>query len=59
MCGGYNFTSPADVYARFEIDGPHNALEPVYNVAPSLNMPVVVRHSANNLQLARWGFLSR
>jgi len=57
MCGRYNFTSAGALQQRFDIDGPLPELAPVYNVAPSLTMPVVVRHSPNSLQLARWGFL--
>ncbi len=57
MCGRYNFTSTDALQQRFDIDGSLPELAPAYNVAPSMTMPVVVRHSPNSLQLARWGFL--
>ncbi len=57
MCGRYNITRTDALQARFDLDGLLPALAPVYNVAPSMRMPVVVRHSPNSLELARWGFV--
>ncbi len=54
MCGRYSFTDTQAVYKRFDIV---DELRPIYNVAPSMTMPVVVRHSPNSIKHARWGFL--
>jgi len=58
MCGRYNVTDTQAVYKRFDIAGDIvDDLRPIYNVAPSMTMPVVVRHSPNSIEHARWGFL--
>lgn len=55
MCGRYGYSDPDLIYDRFEVETFLNSIEPHYNAAPSQTLPIVVRHSPNQLQLTYWG----
>lgn len=59
MCGRYGFTKPEKIFDRFGVEtyGKDLDLKPRYNVAPSQDMPIVVRHSPNSIDIMRWGLI--
>jgi len=58
MCGRYSIeiTTP-QLQERFDIAGDIPELSARYNVAPTQQMPVVVHHSPNSVELMRWGLI--
>jgi len=58
MCGRYALAEISALVERFQIASAAPAnLAPRYNVAPTQSMPVVVKHSPNQLALMRWGLM--
>ncbi len=58
MCGRYGLISSAtEIKKRFRIESTNIKLQENYNIAPSLELPVVERHSPNSLHLREWGAL--
>lgn len=59
MCGRYTLTrSIREVEERFNVaEAAQTSLEPRYNVAPGQDLPVVTRHSPNQLEVMRWGLV--
>ena len=57
MCGRYGFSQPEKLSERFHTDNQLSYLTPRYNVAPSQDMPVVVHHDRNHVELMRWGLV--
>ena len=61
MCGRYSITTPVEALARlFRFSGPLPNLPPRYNVAPTQQVPIVRRASANGereLLQVRWGLV--
>lgn len=60
MCGRYvSVSTPEQLTERFEVERVEvDALEPRWNVAPTLQVPVVVeREGARTLTTMRWGFV--
>lgn len=56
MCGRYGLISnEKKLKKRFEIENSNIKFKENYNVAPSLELPVVERHSPNSLHLREWG----
>ena len=59
MCGRYGLISDEDkILNRFDIEDFDKKLEKLksnYNVSPTLEMPVVQRHSPNSLHFRNWG----
>ncbi len=59
MCGRYQLEI-RDIKGfknRFDIDGDIPDIETSYNMAPGQDLPVVVSHSPNSLELMEWGLI--
>jgi putative SOS response-associated peptidase YedK len=57
MCGRYNFSKPQKLQARYQLAGDFH-MEPAYNVAPSMVMPVIVeRDGKRNAVGMKWGLV--
>jgi putative SOS response-associated peptidase YedK len=56
MCGRFTLDPTTKLYERFEIS---NRLEikARYNIAPSQDVPVIVRNSPNRIMMMRWGLI--
>jgi len=57
MCGRYVLAQIDALAQRFGVQADLPATTPRYNVAPTQTMPVVVKHSPNQLVLMRWGLI--
>lgn len=57
MCGRYVLAQIDALAQRFSVQADLPATTPRYNVAPTQTMPVVVKHSPNQLVLMRWGLI--
>ena len=57
MCGRYVLADIQTLYKRFNVQSEPVNAEPRYNVAPTQMMPVVVKHSPNQIVLMRWGLV--
>lgn len=58
MCGRYGLISDdKEIIDRFDIENRDFKLKPIYNIPPSLTLPVVERHSPNSLNMREWGVL--
>lgn len=58
MCGRYGLISnERDIEKRFDAEKAQLDLRENYNVAPSLKLPVVERHSPNSLHMRNWGVM--
>jgi putative SOS response-associated peptidase YedK len=58
MCGRYAFEPGTKFFDRFEIDNrPDLQLAKSYTATPGRILPVVTRHSPNQVQLMTWGFV--
>src|SRR5437588_6705059 len=56
MCGRYSLFDPDEMYDRFSIVNRRLVIdiEPHYNIAPGNYLPVVVKHSPNQVELMKW-----
>ena len=57
MCGRYVLADIQALAQRFQVQSGQAPAAPRYNVAPTQMMPVVVKHSPNQLVLMRWGLI--
>ncbi len=58
MCGRYGFIKPNQGYERFNLVQPFPPMKPRYNVAPSQEMPVIVKKDMGNVaEIMRWGLI--
>ena len=57
MCGRYTFEPGTKFYDRFEIDNRLNFLAKNYTASPGQILPVITRHSPNQVQLMKWGLI--
>ncbi len=58
MCGRYGLISkPQALIKRFDVENNEFDFKENYNVAPSLKMPIIERHSPNSVHLREWGAL--
>lgn len=61
MCGRFTISFVIGLYERFQVRLPSIDLIPRYNIAPSQDVPVVVRlrpdSSENELRMMRWGLV--
>lgn len=58
MCGRYGLISDSKkIRNRFDVENNDFELKPNYNVAPSLELPIIERHSPNSMHLRQWGAL--
>ena len=59
MCGRYSLFDPDKMYDRFSIVNRQLSIgiEPHYNITPGNMLPVVVKHSPNQIELMKWGLV--
>ena len=55
MCGRFSFADFEGIKERFQIETP--TLKPNYNVAPSQDVAVILKHCSNQLALFKWGLI--
>lgn len=59
MCGRYGLIAKKnEIIKRFEVENTDFDFKENFNIAPSLKMPVVERHSPNSIHLRKWGILA-
>jgi putative SOS response-associated peptidase YedK len=58
MCGRYNFSKPQKLKQRYQLEADF-AMEPEYNVAPSMTMPVIIANEkgTNEAVKMKWGLI--
>lgn len=56
MCGRYTLEFDKDFFKRFKTTNTID-FKPRYNVAPSYDMPVIVSHSPNTVEIMKWGLI--
>src|SRR5438128_505113 len=61
MCGRYVLKAPEDISERFQLRQFTLQLEPTYNAAPSMDLPVIVENEGGEWEakLMRWGLIPR
>ena len=60
MCGRYVLDQPDDISERFGVKQFRLDLPSVYNIAPSMELPVIVEEDGDRvLKLMRWGLVPR
>ena len=57
MCGRFSIAEFEGIGERFQIEIEFPDLKPNYNVAPSQDVPVILKHCSNHLALFRWGLI--
>lgn len=58
MCGRFSLSEPRGIVERFSIVQLEFEFEPRYNIAPSQQVPVVIRENGSNrLFMFRWGLI--
>ena len=58
MCGRYSLTLPADeLLERFKVKKIQGKLSPVFNAAPSQQLPLITNDKPQRLTLAEWGLI--
>ena len=56
MCGRYTLDPTTKLYERFEIQN-RLKIKARFNIAPTQDVPVIVRNSPNRIQMMRWGLI--
>ncbi len=59
MCGRYSLICIDDLGNRFRVFDPMMGSRSRFNIAPSSEMPVIVRSDTNHLEFMRWGLIPR
>lgn len=57
MCGRFALTHVVGLPVRFLLQGFNLDLKPRYNIAPTQEVPIIVRESPNKAVLMRWGLV--
>jgi putative SOS response-associated peptidase YedK len=58
MCGRYGLTvDTSKLQERFETSNTLPDVQPRYNIAPTQELPVIVRNSPNSMALMQWGLI--
>lgn len=57
MCGRYSIIKVEEIPERFSIEQMSIEFEPSYNVAPTQNVPVIIRTDKNYLKMFKWGLI--
>ena len=58
MCGRYGLTvDTSKLQERFETSNTLPDVQPRFNIAPTQNLPVIVRNSPNSMALMQWGLI--
>lgn len=60
MCGRFTLVNVAELFARFQLEEQSYHLSSRYNIAPSQEIPVIIRNNGvNQLALCKWGLIPR
>lgn len=57
MCGRFTIAITVGFYDRFGVEDERIPLSPRYNIAPSQDVPIIVRESPNHAVMMRWGLI--
>jgi putative SOS response-associated peptidase YedK len=57
MCGRFTLDPTTKFFERFKIENRLDGLTARYNIAPTQDVPVIVRNSPNRIMLMRWGLI--
>jgi len=57
MCGRYTLVKTGEIERRFGVQQESFSLEARYNIAPSQQLPIVLKNSPAHLELMRWGLV--
>ena len=57
MCGRFTLDPTTKFYERFNVSNRLDELTARYNIAPSQDVPVIVRNSPNRIVMMRWGLI--
>jgi putative SOS response-associated peptidase YedK len=57
MCGRYGFADADKLRERYDLENEIKDLKPRYNIAPSQQVPVIVKNSHNSVKIMRWGLV--
>jgi len=57
LCGRYSFSDPSDIQERFSLESVNLMLAPRYNIAPTQDVPVIIREDSTRLVLFKWGLI--
>jgi putative SOS response-associated peptidase YedK len=57
MCGRFTLDPTTKLFERFKIDNRLDGLTARYNIAPSQDVPVIIRQSPNRIVMMRWGLI--
>jgi len=57
MCGRFSIAEFKGIEERFQLEIEFPDLKPNYNVAPSQDVSVILKHCSNHLALFRWGLI--
>jgi putative SOS response-associated peptidase YedK len=57
MCGRFTIAPLVDLFDRFHVDEQIPLPLPRYNVAPSQEVPVVIRNGGNRVAVMQWGLV--
>jgi putative SOS response-associated peptidase YedK len=57
MCGRMTLDPTTKFYQRFKISNRLENMTARYNIAPSQDVPLVVRNSPNRIMFMRWGLI--
>jgi putative SOS response-associated peptidase YedK len=57
MCGRFTIAPLVDLFDRFHVPERVPLLLPRFNVAPSQEVPVVIREEVNRIAMMRWGLI--
>jgi putative SOS response-associated peptidase YedK len=56
MCGRFTLDPTTKFYERFKVANRLD-LTARYNIAPSQDVPVIIRNSPNRIEMMRWGLI--
>jgi putative SOS response-associated peptidase YedK len=57
MCGRFTLDLTTKFSERFKISNRLDGLTARYNIAPSQDVPVIIRNSPNRIVMMRWGLI--
>ena len=57
MCGRFVIAFTDGFHARFKVDETDEVVSPRFNIAPTQNVPIIIRESPNHLEMMHWGLI--
>jgi putative SOS response-associated peptidase YedK len=57
MCGRFTLDPTTKFSERFKVANRLDGLTARYNIAPSQDVPVIIRYSPNRILMMRWGLI--